>query len=92
MLQSISCIVAFLLIPLKFRYFDWAHRKAGFNGRSMGGRGSQEPNVRVISECFIKYESGVDVLSPCTQGDITIDGGRRCSLGEAALLLLQVFQ
>jgi hypothetical protein len=23
-------------------------------------------------KCFIKHESGVDVLSPCTQGDITM--------------------
>jgi hypothetical protein len=47
MLQGISCILSFLPIPLHFRYFHWVHRKAVLNGGCMGGRGSQEPNVRV---------------------------------------------
>jgi hypothetical protein len=56
MLQSISGIVSFLPIPLNFRYFAWAHRKAAFNGRSMGGRGSREPNVRVNAQTRLLFE------------------------------------
>jgi hypothetical protein len=68
MLQGISCILSFLPIPLHFRYFHWVYRKAVLNGGCMGGRGSQEPNVRVnVVIPYYHKERGIPAIAaPCS--------------------------